>query len=211
MNPAMALCQSIVGLVPWSSLVPYVIAEMLGGIAGACMAWFIYADDFKASEFEVDPVAIRNIFSTNPTTESYNLPRNFAIEAFDTFVFLTGILCIAANVSENTMMLGIGVGLLVWAVGMGLGGVTGFAMNQARDLGPRITLSDSPHCQQNRQQLEVRPAGPRHRPLCGRDRSSPVHHAGPGRHLLGPFLEPFGTMQAKSARSDIQCAAGALF
>lgn len=138
MNPAMALCQSIVGLVPWSSLVPYVIAEMLGGIAGACMAWFIYADDFKASEFEVDPVAIRNIFSTNPTTESYNLPRNFAIEAFDTFVFLTGILCIAANVGENTMMLGIGVGLLVWAVGMGLGGVTGFAMNQARDLGPRI-------------------------------------------------------------------------
>lgn len=110
MNPAMALCQSIVGLVPWSSLVPYVIAEMLGGIAGACMAWFIYADDFKASEFEVDPVAIRNIFSTNPTTESYNLPRNFAIEAFDTFVFLTGILCIAANVGENTMMLGIGVG-----------------------------------------------------------------------------------------------------
>ena len=108
MNPAMALCQSIVGLVPWSSLVPYVIAEMLGGIAGACMAWFIYADDFKASEFEVDPVAIRNIFSTNPTTESYNLPRNFAIEAFDTFVFLTGILCIAANVGENTMMLGIG-------------------------------------------------------------------------------------------------------
>ena len=70
MNPAMALCQSIVGLVPWSSLVPYVIAEMLGGIAGACMAWFIYADDFKASEFEVDPVAIRNIFSPNPATES---------------------------------------------------------------------------------------------------------------------------------------------
>lgn len=117
---------------------------MLGGIAGACMAWFIYADDFKASEFEVDPVAIRNIFSTNPTTESYNLPRNFAIEAFDTFVFLTGILCIAANVGENTMMLGIGVGLLVWAVGMGLGGVTGFAMNQARDLGPRMAYQVLP-------------------------------------------------------------------
>ena len=66
MNPAMALCQAIVGLIPWSSLAPYAIAEMLGGVAGACIAWLIYADDFRASEGEVDPVAIRNIFSTNP-------------------------------------------------------------------------------------------------------------------------------------------------
>lgn len=138
MNPAMALCQALVGTIPWTSFVPYSIAEMLGGIAGACLAWLIYADDFKASEGEVDAVSIRNIFSTNPTPESYNLVRNFLIEAFDTFVFLTGILCIATQAGDNLLALGIGVGLLVWAVGMGLGGVTGFAMNQARDLGPRI-------------------------------------------------------------------------
>ena len=53
-------------------------------------------------------------------------------------MFLTGILCIAAHAGEDLLGLGIGVGLLVWAVGMGLGGVTGFVMNQARDLGPRI-------------------------------------------------------------------------
>ena len=53
-------------------------------------------------------------------------------------MFLTGILCIATQAGDNLLALGIGVGLLVWAVGMGLGGVTGFAMNQARDLGPRI-------------------------------------------------------------------------
>ena len=138
MNPAMALCQAIIGLIPWSSFVPYVIAEMLGGICGAVIAWILYADDFKASEGSVDPVAVRNIFSTNPTSESYDLPRNFFVEAFDTFVFLTGILAIASRAGENVLILGIGVGLLVWAVGMGLGGVTGFAMNQARDLGPRI-------------------------------------------------------------------------
>ena len=73
MNPAMALCQAIVGLIPWNSVVPFAIAEMLGGVAGACIAWLIYADDFRASEGEVDGVAIRNIFSTNPTPESYNL------------------------------------------------------------------------------------------------------------------------------------------
>ena len=53
-------------------------------------------------------------------------------------MFLTGILCIASRAGDNVLILAIGVGLLVWAVGMGLGGVTGFAMNQARDLGPRI-------------------------------------------------------------------------
>ncbi len=53
-------------------------------------------------------------------------------------MFLTGILCIAAHAGEDLLGLGIGVGLLVWAVGMGLGGATGFVMNQARDLGPRI-------------------------------------------------------------------------
>ena len=137
-NPAMALCQAIIGLIPWTSVVPYWIAEMLGAIFGAVMAWVLYADDFKASEGSVDPVAVRNIFSTNPTTESYDLPRNFFVEAFDTFIFLTGILAIASRAGDNLIAVAISVGLLVWAVGMGLGGVTGFAMNQARDLGPRI-------------------------------------------------------------------------
>ena len=143
-NPAMVLCQAIIGLVPWSSVVPYWIAEMLGGIFGAVMAWVLYADDFKASEGSVDPVAVRNIFSTNPTKESYDLPRNFFVEAFDTFIFLTGILAIASRAKGDVLVLAIGVGLLVWAVGMGLGGVTGFAMNQARDLGPRIAYQILP-------------------------------------------------------------------
>ena len=138
MNPAMALCQAFLGLIPWSSLVPYWIAEMLGGFCGAAIIWFMYADDFKASEETVDPIAVRNIFSTNPTKESYDLPRDFFIEAFDTFIFLTGILCIASRGGDNLIMIAISVGLLVWAIGMGLGGVTGFAMNQARDLGPRM-------------------------------------------------------------------------
>ena len=103
MNPAMVLAQCIVGLVPWSSCIPFMIADMLGGFVGAVIAWLMYADEFKASEGVVDPIAQRNIFSTNPTT-----------------------------------------GLIVWAVGMGMGGITGFAMNQARDLGPRMAYQVLP-------------------------------------------------------------------
>ena len=65
MNPAMALAQCILGLVPWSMFIPYVIAEMLGGFVGAVAAWFMYKDEFKDSEGVVDPIAQRT--SSRPT------------------------------------------------------------------------------------------------------------------------------------------------
>lgn len=132
-NPAMALAQAILGLIPWSWFVPYVIAEFLGAFVGACLVWFMYADHFTASEGKVDPVAIRNIFSTNPNER--NLPRNYVVETIATTIFLTAIFAVVKNAPGQTA---IGVGLIVWAIGMGLGGTTGFAMNQARDLGPRL-------------------------------------------------------------------------
>ena len=134
-NPAMALCQAILGMIPWSSFIPYCIAEFLGALFGALVVYVMYADHFKASEGKIDPIAIRNIFSTNPNCR--NLPRNFLVETIATAVFLTAILAVATNYEKQ---LPIGVGLIVWAVGMGLGGTTGFAMNQARDLGPRLAF-----------------------------------------------------------------------
>ena len=141
MNPAMALCQAILGLIPWSSFIPYTIAEFLGAFAGALLAYFMYADHFKASEGTIDGIATRNIFSTNPNER--NLPRNWMVEMIATTIFLTGILAIVANYEKFgfTPLL---VGLLVWAIGMGLGGTTGFAMNQARDLGPRLAYQILP-------------------------------------------------------------------
>ncbi len=144
MNPAMVLAQCIVGLVPWSSCIPFMIADMLGGFVGAVIAWLMYADEFKASEGVVDPIAQRNIFSTNPTTEGTNYARNFFCEAICTFVFISAILAAASRAGENVLMLAICVGLIVWAVGMGMGGITGFAMNQARDLGPRMAYQVLP-------------------------------------------------------------------
>ena len=89
-NPAMALAQAILGMIPWSYFIPYVIAEMLGGICGAVIVYIMYADHFKLSADSVDPIAIRNIFSTNPNQR--NLPRNYFVETFATFIFLTSIL-----------------------------------------------------------------------------------------------------------------------
>jgi glycerol uptake facilitator protein len=134
-NPAMALTQAILGMIPWSYFIPYTIAEVLGGVVGAVIVYIMYADHFKESEGSIDPIAIRNIFSTNPNLR--NLPRNYFIETFATFVFLTSILAIVHGYDS---MSPIAVGLLVWAIGMGLGGTTGFAMNQARDLGPRLAF-----------------------------------------------------------------------
>lgn len=134
-NPAMALTQAILGMIPWSYFIPYTIAEVLGGVVGAVIVYIMYADHFKESEGSIDPIAIRNIFSTNPNLR--NLPRNYFVETFATFVFLTSILAIVYGYDS---MSPIAVGLLVWAIGMGLGGTTGFAMNQARDLGPRLAF-----------------------------------------------------------------------
>lgn len=134
-NPAMALCQAILGMIPWSHFIPYCIAEFLGALFGSLVVYVMYADHFKASEGKINPIAIRNIFSTNPNCR--NLLRNFFVEAIATTVFLTAILAVATNYEKQ---LPIGVGLIVWAVGMGLGGTTGFAMNQARDLGPRLAF-----------------------------------------------------------------------
>ena len=115
------------------------IAEMIGAFLGALIAYFMYADHFKISEGQIDGVAIRNIFSTNPNCR--NLPRNYFVEAFATFIFLTSIM---AAEHANEAMLPFTVGLIVWAIGMGLGGTTGFAMNQARDLGPRFAYQILP-------------------------------------------------------------------
>lgn len=141
MNPAMALCQAILGIIPWSSFIPYTLAEFAGAFAGALLAYFMYADHFKASEDTIDGVTSRNIFSTNPNLR--NLPRNWMVEMIATTIFLSGILAIVAKF-EKFGFTPILVGLLVWAVGMGLGGTTGFAMNQARDLGPRLAYQILP-------------------------------------------------------------------
>lgn len=133
-NPSMTLAQAVLGHLPWSMVLPYCVAQVGGGFLGALLVYFCYADQFEVSAGNIDPARIRNIFSTSPGIR--NLPRNFFCEFFATFIFITSILCITRL--HNPTVEPIAVGLLVWAVGMGLGGTTGFAMNLARDMGPRL-------------------------------------------------------------------------
>jgi glycerol uptake facilitator protein len=130
----MALTQVLLGNMTWAVFFPTAIVQVVGGVVGSVIVYIMYADSFKHSYGKIDNVTIRNIFSTAPAVR--NLPRNFFVEFFATFVFLTSILAISQYKTPGIVP--IGVGLLVWAIGMGLGGPTGFAMNLARDMGPRI-------------------------------------------------------------------------
>jgi glycerol uptake facilitator protein len=133
----MALAQAMLGHIPWYMFIPISLAEVAGGFSGAVIMWICYADHFKASAGKIDPIRIRNIFSTTPGIR--NLPRNFFCEFFATFIFIAGILTIChACQGVQSMLAPLGIGLLVWAIGMGMGGTTGFAMNLARDMGPRL-------------------------------------------------------------------------
>lgn len=130
----MVLEQCLLANIAWSLFIPYSVAEVLGGVVGSVIVWIMYADHFKASTDEISPITIRNLFCTAPAVR--NLPRNFFVELFDTFIFISSILAISEIKTPGIVP--IGVGLLVWAIGMGLGGPTGFAMNLARDMGPLI-------------------------------------------------------------------------
>ncbi|GAY77121.1 glycerol uptake facilitator protein [Sporolactobacillus inulinus] len=83
-NPAMVVAQAVLGNIPWASVIPISIAEVLGGVFGSIVVFIAYYDQFKAS-IDIDRVKIRNIFSTNPNVR--NLPRNFFVEFIDTFYF----------------------------------------------------------------------------------------------------------------------------
>ena len=141
-NPAMATVQLVLGKIDITYFLIVSVVEVLGGIAGSLIVYVMYADPFKLSEKDIDPVIVRNIFSTAPAIR--NLPRNFFVEAFATFVFLTSILAISARAGHVPGMVPLAIGFLVWAVGMGMGGTTGFAMNLARDMGPRLAYAMLP-------------------------------------------------------------------
>ena len=137
LNPAVTLGLAVAGKFAWADVFPYVIAQMTGGFAGALCVYLFYKDQYDATE---DPDVILNSFCTMPAVR--NTWRNFFCEAFATWLLVFVILL--CSTAENTPVVGMGslgafpVTCLIMAIGMSLGGATGYAINPARDFGPRI-------------------------------------------------------------------------
>ena len=131
-NPALTIAFAAIGKTPWSQVPIYLMGQFIGAFIGAVLVYIHYMDQFKATESREDKLGV---FCTGPAVR--NLGINFISELIGTFVLTFGVLGIGAQNLSN----GIGtlfVGILIWAIGISLGGTTGYAINPARDLGPRI-------------------------------------------------------------------------
>ena len=148
-NPAVTLGLAVSGLFDWFQVVPFIIAQLLGGMAGAYIVYLFYYDHFKITE---DPDAKLACFCTIPNIR--NKKRNFLSELIGTFVLVFAVLFInipsidiegIVNVKVGLGSLdALPVGLIVFAIGLSLGGTTGYAINPARDFSPRIIHSIIP-------------------------------------------------------------------
>ncbi len=156
-NPAVTFALASVGEFPWSQVFGYVAAQVAGGLTGAILVWLTYLPHWKATDDQAGKLAC---YSTGPAIR--NLPANFITEFIGTGMLVFGVLAIgnaaaglestlsASNAAgdsnmQASLVAAYGsffapflVGLLVFSIGLSLGGPTGYAINPARDLGPRL-------------------------------------------------------------------------
>ena len=133
-NPAVTVGLAAIGQFDWGMVPGYIIAQIVGAFLGAVIVWLAYLPHWEATE---DPGAKLAVFSTGPAIR--NTAANFITEVIGTAVLMGGVLWIGN--ANNGIGNGLGpllVGFLVWSIGLSLGGPTGYAINPARDLGPRI-------------------------------------------------------------------------
>jgi len=135
LNPAVTIGLAVNGATPWDQVPVYLIGEFVGAFIGAILVTIHYWDHFKATE---DPGLKLAVYSTGPNIR--NIPLNLVSEIIGTFVLVFVVLAFGTNGSAAGLAaLGaLPVALLVWSIGLSLGGTTGYAINPARDLGPRI-------------------------------------------------------------------------
>jgi glycerol uptake facilitator len=134
LNPAVTFGNAVIGNTEWSDVPKYLVGEFLGAFIGAVLVYAAYLPHWAETE---DPGLKLAVFSTGPAIRNY--PLNVLTEVIGTFILLFGILAIGANnYVANTGLGGLYVGFLIVGIGLSLGGPTGYAINPARDLGPRI-------------------------------------------------------------------------
>jgi len=132
LNPAITLALALNGTFPADQVVGYMLAQFAGAWVGALLVWVHYLPHWRETP---DPKTKLSVFCNAPAIR--NAPSNLVGEILATAVLVLGILFIGAN-SFTQGLNPIVVGLLIIAIGLSLGGTTGFAINPARDLGPRL-------------------------------------------------------------------------
>lgn len=131
-NPALTLALACIGDFSWNQVPMYITAQMIGAFLGAFLVFIQYYSHFEETE---DKDAKLGVFCTGPAIR--NIKFNFISEFLGTFLLVFGILGINSVQMANGLNT-LAVGLLIWALGLSSGGTTGYAINPARDLGPRI-------------------------------------------------------------------------
>lgn len=148
-NPAVTIGLAMAEKFAWTNVLGFVIAQLGGAFTGSMLAWFLYSSQYNET---TDADSILGTFSTGPAIP--NTFKNLFSEILGTFTLVFVVLYLSgASISGNNIedtKIGLGsigalpVALLVVAIGMSLGGTTGYAINPARDLGPRILHSIAP-------------------------------------------------------------------
>ena len=146
LNPAVTVGLAVIGSFPWVDVPGYIVAQMVGGFVGAVLVWLAYLPHWSVT---ADPGSKLGVFATVPAIR--NPAANFICEVIGTAVLLFGILAIAANAQtlakpgdvDLSFVFSRGlqpllVGVLILGIGLSLGGPTGYALNPARDLAPRL-------------------------------------------------------------------------
>lgn len=139
LNPAVTLGLAAIGKFEAAKVAPYLAAQMAGAFAGAALVWLAYLPHWPLTEEKGGKLAV---FCTGPAVR--DLPKNLLTEIIGTTLLVLGVLAIGTKTNlkpEFGWDSGFGpalVGVLVWAIGLSLGGPTGYAINPARDLGPRL-------------------------------------------------------------------------
>ena len=133
LNPAVTIALATIGKFQWAMVPAYIAAQMLGAMLGALIVWVAYRQHFNET---ADAATKLGVFCTSPSIKS---PVDNALaEVIGTFVFILGVLFITKSQNSLGSLDALPVALLVLGIGLGLGGPTGYAINPARDLGPRI-------------------------------------------------------------------------
>jgi len=133
-NPAVTIGLAVAGKFPWADVPRYIAAQFIGAFLGAVLVWLAYLPHWAETEDKSSKLAV---FSTIPAIRRY--PANLVTEIVGTFVLVLGVLAITANSAPiQSGLTPLLIGFLVWAIGLSLGAPTGYAINPARDLGPRL-------------------------------------------------------------------------